>query len=147
MDIENPDECHEESAVEEATINLPEYCDPCNFSDTLNIASAYCNDCEERLCEDCVSRHAKRKATSTHNPVAIQHREKDNTHRCSPCKDDDKVIMASMFCQECEEYLCERCTKSHKSRKATRLHLPIAVEHLNEKELTTALKECKFSEE
>lgn len=130
MEIENIPEGHEESVVMETDSNMPEYCDPCHFSGKSKIASKYCYDCDERLCEACVKSHAKRKATSTHTPVPVQDREKNKTNFCSPCKVDDEENLAVMFCQVCEEFLCDGCTKSHKRRNATKSHSPIAVEHL-----------------
>ncbi|XP_053391493.1 uncharacterized protein LOC128554263 [Mercenaria mercenaria] len=48
--------------------------------------------------------------------------------RCDPCLLSEKKTEASRFCIECEEHLCDHCTKQHSSRKATQTHKPISVD-------------------
>ncbi|XP_053391498.1 uncharacterized protein LOC123541455 [Mercenaria mercenaria] len=43
----------------------------------------------------------------------------DKQYSCDPCEGETKAIY---YCDECEEYLCDDCTKSHKKMKATKKH-------------------------
>ncbi|XP_045203650.2 uncharacterized protein LOC123556762 [Mercenaria mercenaria] len=88
--------------------------------------------CEE-ICSDCTHSHRNRKAARLHEPIAVE-RLKDRSSQsdemvplCDPCKDNDINSCSMNYCKVCEEYLCETCTKSHRTRKATKTHDPVPV--------------------
>jgi hypothetical protein len=129
-------------------LNETDQCQPCKLSRKLVCASKYCDECEELLCEDCVTNHAKRKATASHKPIKIG--EKKNVISCSPCTDEGNMVQAITYCEECEEYLCNDCKLSHGKRKATRTHKPITIKDMNDKllnkdETITLCDPCKYN--
>lgn len=109
----------------------PDQCHPCKLMNKSVCASKYCHECEELLCEACVTDHTKRKATSSHKPTPIG--EEKILILCSPCTDDENTEQAINYCEECEEYLCNDCTLFHGKRKATITHKPITIKERNDK--------------
>ncbi|XP_060557439.1 uncharacterized protein LOC132717878 [Ruditapes philippinarum] len=117
-------------------LNETNTCHPCKLVKKLAFANKYCIECEEMLCEDCVISHVKRKATASHKPVPTD-KSYASIILCTPCKDDGTTIHAATYCEECEEYLCNDCTRSHGKRKATTAHKPKALEDFDNKALNT----------
>ncbi|XP_045203645.2 uncharacterized protein LOC123556761 [Mercenaria mercenaria] len=58
-------------------MQVVEKCDPCMILKKTSFAKHICVACEEKLCEECVKDHARRKATAFHTPIAIP-----NTTEC-----------------------------------------------------------------
>jgi hypothetical protein len=150
-DIEVSSCVQEESTIEPFLHILIEtyQCYPCKLMSKLVCANKYCDACEELLCEDCVTNHAKRKATASHKPRRIGGNE--SVIPCRPCSDDGTIVQAITYCEECEEYLCNDCTLSHGKRKATKTHTPIAIKDMNDKllnidETIPLCAPCKFND-
>ncbi|XP_045178579.2 uncharacterized protein LOC123538489 [Mercenaria mercenaria] len=131
MDVESP-MTEEKADTKDSILDDPVYCDPCLLSENETTAFKYCNECEEKLCDDCAKSHSKRKVTSSHKLISVEDivKNAEGNPLCSPCADTDKRSKADTFCKECDEYLCSQCTRSHKMRRATRFHEPIDVEYL-----------------
>ena len=96
----------------------------------------YCEECEEYLCPDCTHSHRNRKATKAHNPIAVEKIDSKvgSAPLCEPCDETGSKEKSFMYCKECEEHLCEMCTKSHMNRKATKSHQLIPASEIKEKE-------------
>ncbi|XP_052816160.1 tripartite motif-containing protein 45-like [Mya arenaria] len=50
----------------------------------------------------------------------------DATVYCQPCEEEGKCAVAQRFCQTCEEYMCDPCSKAHKRFKVTRNHIMLS---------------------
>ncbi|XP_052816153.1 uncharacterized protein LOC128242835 [Mya arenaria] len=50
----------------------------------------------------------------------------DTTVYCQPCEEEGKCVVAQNFCQTCEEYMCDPCSKAHKRFKVTRNHIMLS---------------------
>lgn len=74
-------------------------------------------------------------------------------NKCEPCNVRNKSVESTMFCNECEEYLCDNCTIEHRSHQQNK-NLTItgnAVMHCNpcvvNGKTETAVKLCLDCEE
>ncbi|XP_053407654.1 uncharacterized protein LOC123547434 isoform X2 [Mercenaria mercenaria] len=45
-----------------------------------------------------------------------------STIKCDPCKESNKIKSADTYCKQCEEHLCEFCTRYHRAQKMTKNH-------------------------
>ncbi|KAH3777349.1 uncharacterized protein LOC127845834 [Dreissena polymorpha] len=96
-------------------------------------ASLCCNECKnEVLCEQCA--HPRGSQTLTRDNLllnigsnadeATSAQTEKETMLCDPCKVQEKMIPACVFCEDCDsEFLCEVCEKHHKAQKLTRNHI------------------------
>lgn len=97
-------------------------CDLCKSLDKYEVAVLYCNDCEEAFCKLCATTHMAQKATRSHKLIDVRDMKKEKEILCEPCQASGKSVPAFKYCGECEELLCENCTKFHRRQKATKLH-------------------------
>jgi len=54
----------------------------------------------------------------------------DKPATCELCSDSDIKTMATAFCVECDQCICDRCSVIHKKTKATRSHQVVPVEEI-----------------
>ncbi|XP_045207826.2 uncharacterized protein LOC123559790 [Mercenaria mercenaria] len=135
MDSEQAEshEVVEEEDVEENTTAPTDICDPCNLAKKQVQAAYFCEECEERLCENCFTDHKTRKATKLHDPVGTIPKLSTNIKLCEPCEMGGRSNTAANFCEDCDEYLCEECTQVHQVRKATKSHALIPASIIKER--------------
>lgn len=56
---------------------------------------------------------------------------------CEPCIENDERNDAVKHCNECDEYLCFDCVKTHKKMKATQHHRTIYLEDMERAQTVT----------
>jgi len=103
------------------------FCDPCEALQTPSKASAFCKECEELLCIDCVDAHAAQKATKQHIPIDIKDYLNENQKKCDICDG----VTAKKFCQECMQVCCDKCSMLHAVQKATKHHTIVLYSELS----------------
>ncbi|XP_052790303.1 uncharacterized protein LOC128224495 [Mya arenaria] len=100
-------------------------CEPCKLGNERQRAKMFCHECNEYLCASCIILHQRTKMTKRHAPERIGNFQKGSSfskHFCNPCSGESQKE-AVMFCETCEEYLCEHCVAYHKKQKATKAHI------------------------
>ena len=95
-------------------------CDPCKYKQISKKAAAYCQECEEYLCEPCRTVHGKLKSTRSHKLLSGEmmppKRSADkitvlDTVLCSCLK-----IEVSVYCKEHCSLICVNCGYIHHRR-------------------------------
>ena len=95
-------------------------CDPCKFNQISKKAAAYCQKCEEYLCEPCRTVHGKLKSTRSHKLLSGElmppKRSADkitvlDTVLCSCLKNE-----VSVYCKEHCSLICVNCGYIHHRR-------------------------------
>ena len=98
-------------------------CDPCEYSQILKKAAAYCQECEEYLCEPCRTVHGKLKSTRSHKLLSGElmpsKRSAEkltvlDTVLCSCLQNE-----VSVFCKEHCSLVCVNCEALHHRRCQT----------------------------
>ncbi|VDI10943.1 Hypothetical predicted protein [Mytilus galloprovincialis] len=71
-------------------------------------------------------------------------------HKCQPCADQKKKIVATAWCTECQVGLCSNCHKHHDSLKLTRYHHVISMRAFQAKittgQLTQKMEKMQIKE-
>lgn len=75
------------------------------------------------------------KATDT-----VENFPEDVSRYCQPCLNAGKVASAEGFCSECEEYMCASCVKYHKNLKATKDHIVLHKDNVDESTIQKSTK-------
>ncbi|XP_071148474.1 uncharacterized protein [Mytilus edulis] len=96
-------------------------CEPCTYRKKSVLAAHYCKECEEFMCDSCISQHRSMKNFSQHDIVNVNNITM-SVDMCEPCKYDKKERQATHKCEECDEYLCGECKTIHLSQKMNRNH-------------------------
>ncbi|XP_053389333.1 uncharacterized protein LOC128552325 [Mercenaria mercenaria] len=91
-------------------------------SKTDKKTAMYCSTCEETLCGRCANKHKQKKMFQNHSLRATNDNIPKPTIKCDPCNKNNEVKSAETFCKQCEEHLCEFCTRHHSSQKMTKHH-------------------------
>ena len=100
--------------------SFPIDCDPCDYNQISKKAAAYCQECEEYLCEPCKTAHEKLKLTRSHKllsgelmPPKRSARKKAvlDTVLCSCVKNE-----VSIYCKEHCSLVCVNCGALHHRR-------------------------------
>ena len=95
-------------------------CDPCKYNQISKKAAAYCQECEEYLCEPCRTVHGKLKSTRSHKLLSGEmmppKRSADkitvlDTVLCSCLKNE-----VSVYCKEHCSLICVTCGYIHHRR-------------------------------
>ena len=95
-------------------------CDPCKYNQISKKAAAYCQECEEYLCEPCRTVHGKLKSTRSHKLLSGEmmppKRSADkitvlDTVLCSCLKNE-----VSVYCKEHCSLICVNCGYIHHRR-------------------------------
>ena len=95
-------------------------CDPCKYNQISKKAAAYCQECEEYLCEPCRTVHGKLKSTRSHKLLSGEmmppKRSADkitvlDTVLCSCLKNE-----VSVYCKEHCSLICVNCGSIHHRR-------------------------------
>lgn len=94
------------------------YCEACSSSQVteMNMATAYCIECEQKLCQTCEQDHKKLKASRRHSIVNIRDKfvEETSSANCDKHTDDPLRI----YCLECKLLTCTMCyIVDHNSHK------------------------------
>ena len=98
-------------------------CDPCDYIQISKKAAAYCQECEEYLCEPCKTAHEKLKLTRSHKllsgesmPPKRSARKKAvlDTVLCSCVKNE-----VAIYCKEHDSLVCVNCGALHHRRCQT----------------------------
>ena len=97
-------------------------CEPCSNRENDVDAVAYCEECDEMLCEECTFIHSSQKLTKSHKSIPIDQINRKSLIPCEPCLETNTTTQAIKYCQFCDEALCEKCVIGHKSQKATKTH-------------------------
>lgn len=97
------------------------WCDPCSEKGEKIAADKMCKDCEEALCSSCITQHKSQKATKKHELQELTLLI-SALRTCDPCAETENEVVAVKYCEECEEYYCNKCTEMHLVPKITRKH-------------------------
>ena len=98
-------------------------CDPCDYNQISKKAAAYCQECEEYLCEPCKTAHEKLKLTRSHKLLSgelmppkrsARKRAVLDTVLCSCMKNE-----VSIYCKEHDSLVCVNCGSLHHRRCQT----------------------------
>ncbi|XP_062616756.1 uncharacterized protein LOC134278455 [Saccostrea cucullata] len=99
-------------------------CDLCD-----NPTQKFCNDCQENLCLDCVSKHVEKYSSLTHNIVSYKNKE---IQMVFPECEVHPNQRCEAYCQSCDVPVCIKCFLSnHKGHDAVELSNVVA----NKKEI------------
>ena len=100
--------------------SFPIDCDPCQYNQISKKAAAYCQECEEYLCEPCKTAHEKLKSTRIHKllsgelmPPKRSAGKKTvlDTVLCSCVKNE-----VAIYCKEHDSLVCVNCGALHHRR-------------------------------
>ena len=103
--------------------SFPIDCDPCDYNQISKKAAAYCQECEEYLCEPCKTAHEKLRLTRSHKllsgelmPLKRSARKKAvlDIVLCSCMKNE-----VSVYCKEHCSLVCVNCGALHHRRCRT----------------------------
>ena len=95
-------------------------CDPCDYNQISKKAAAYCQECEEYLCEPCKTAHEKLRLTRSHKLLSgelmppkrsARKRAVLDTVLCSCVKNE-----VSIYCKEHDSLVCVNCGSLHHRR-------------------------------
>ena len=98
-------------------------CDPCDYNQISKKAAAYCQECEEYLCEPCKTAHEKLKLTRSHKLLSGElmppkrsagKRAVLDTVLCSCVKNE-----VAIYCKEHDSLVCVNCGSLHHRRCQT----------------------------
>ena len=98
-------------------------CDPCDYNQISKKAAAYCQECEEYLCEPCKTAHEKLKLTRLHKLLSGElmppkrsagKRAVLDTVLCSCVKNE-----VAIYCKEHDSLVCVNCGSLHHRRCQT----------------------------
>ena len=135
----------------EARDTITTLCVPCNRMGKEEVATSYCKECEEYMCDGCTSLHEAQKMTRDHNlcPAEEQLNMPDeNTFLCEPCGHLQTSEEAVAFCEECSEFYCLKCKGKHLAMKMTMDHSLLTIEDYIEQkkyENVTLCGPCQYS--
>lgn len=107
-------------------------CDTCQDQ---NLAVICCKVCEENLCKPCQYIHQTQKATRGHEFVHLAEKpiiQDLNRKYCSRCSGK---IPASEYCNTCNQYLCQHCTKDHRRSGSLKYHNLLQIECTQDTEI------------
>ena len=95
----------------------------CDCCDDNFVVAYYCEECKDHLCESCYQAHKQVKLTRNHTILVVEVITADvnesNLKICNACEDDS---LASYYCEQCSDNLCEKCFDAHKKVRLTRNH-------------------------
>ena len=100
--------------------SFPTDCDPCDYNQISKKAAAYCQECEEYLCEPCKTAHEKLKLTRSHKLLSGELMPPKRSARkgavldtvlCSCMKNE-----VSVYCKEHCSLVCVNCGALHHRR-------------------------------
>ena len=98
-------------------------CDPCDYNQISKKAAAYCQECEEYLCEPCKTAHEKLRLTRSHKLLSGElmppkrsagKRAVLDTVLCSCVKNE-----VAIYCKEHDSLVCVNCGSLHHRRCQT----------------------------
>ena len=98
-------------------------CDPCDYNQISKKAAAYCQECEEYLCEPCKTAHEKLKLTRSHKLLSGELMPPKRSARkgavldtvlCSCVKNE-----VAIYCKEHDSLVCVNCGLLHHRRCQT----------------------------
>ena len=104
--------------------SFPIDCDPCDYNQISKKAAAYCQECEEYLCEPCKTAHEKLKLTRSHKLLSGELMPPKRSARkgavldtvlCSCMKNE-----VAIYCKEHCSLVCVNCGALHHRRCQTR---------------------------
>jgi len=73
-------------------------------------APAFCENCKDWLCTECVLAHWRVQLTKMHTI---------NLQKCTACCEG---LLVKGFCGDCGEWLCEQCIQAHRRVRLTKGH-------------------------
>ena len=115
--IDLDDTTEKMGSLNESNTKLCECCDD-NF-----VVAYYCEECKDHICVSCYQAHKQVRLTRNHTIVVVEvisaNVNESNLKICNACEDDS---LASYYCEQCSDNLCEKCFDAHKKVKLTRNH-------------------------
>jgi len=84
----------------------------CALCDDRHFAAAFCKNCRQYQCDNCMKIHKKTRATVKHVHISILELFQSSTSRPSFCSEHTDMEI-SLFCQNCSSYICPTCITSH----------------------------------
>jgi len=95
-------------------------CEWCSDSESTIIATSYCIECDQHICERCSVVHKKQKVSKSHQVVhdndmpSLEERMKLVENYCSKHPDEKERI----YCDNCRLVMCYKCLeKKHSDHK------------------------------
>ena len=93
-------------------------CGLCIEDEKHRQAKKFCSACKAYLCGSCMDSHSRFPALRKHKTVSIEEMKKV----CGLCNADGKNKEARCFCKNCDAWICDDCTKSHKRFRDLKKH-------------------------
>ena len=93
-------------------------CGLCIEDEKHREAKKFCSACKAYLCGSCMDSHSRFPALRKHKTVSIEEMKKV----CGLCNADGKNKEARYFCKNCDAWICDDCTKSHKRFRDLKEH-------------------------
>lgn len=102
---------------------LQHLCEVCCSSDESSnakaLATKYCVDCQERLCDSCAEHHKKYKVSRYHRQISFDERDSNMKNRSAACEKHQGEQL-KLYCLECKLPLCLLChVEAHHTHKCS----------------------------
>ena len=95
-------------------------CDMCSEEEGVRVATVYCVECDQNICELCSRLHKKTKSLKDHQVYFLKDKElieqtrKANKSFCVR----HATVLIELYCFDCDEVLCKMCQSSnHRGHK------------------------------
>ena len=88
-------------------------CDDCEEAPPIQ----HCNECNQNYCDECTTRHDKKKSKKGHTFVPIAP-PVEPPPPCDDCEDAPSI----QHCNECDQNYCDTCTTRHDKKKSKKGH-------------------------
>lgn len=99
------------------------FCEPCQHRSITIHAIKYCEQCDERYCDNCAVNHTVQKLTRSHTLTVCSSKLKESACvRCEPCLQKGVDSSVAFKCEECKYGMCTDCKDSHLSNPETSKH-------------------------
>ena len=105
----------------------------CSCCEDNSVAAYYCEDCKDELCQSCFQAQKIVKIARNHTITVTKDITSDINESaikiCTGCEND---LLASYYCIQFSENICEQCFDAHKKVKLTKKHTlnPCNVENI-----------------
>ena len=109
------EKAEEDKIKQKVTTDVPVPCDSCE-DDQAGSSIAYCNDCQDFLCEECWKAHQKLRLSRSHSSILLKESSiskvdmptassTDNNSKCF-----DHMLPLKYYCTQCSIHVCAECS-------------------------------------
>ena len=112
----------EDKIKQKVTTDVPVPCDSCEDDQAGSSTIAYCNDCQDFLCEECWKAHQKVRSCRSHSSILLKESSiskvvmpvnkvdtpmssTDNNSKCF-----DHMLLLKFYCTQCSIPVCAECS-------------------------------------